>query len=143
MPANNLAAIYLNGAVKLWGLDIKPGVASVMPLSPIEGHPGWNGTALGFSADGTMLVTGATDRTVKLWRISDGKLLQQFFTGNGPVRALGFSADGQRIVVPGFWHTQIINIATGAMTVLGDAGGYEDAKFIGDGKSVLLAGNRR
>ena len=136
---HHLAAIYLNGAVKLWELHIKPGIASVTPLSPIEGHPGWTGTALGFSADGTMLVTGGSDRIVKLWRISDGKLLQQFFTGNGPVRALGFSPDGQRIVVPGFWHTQIINIATGAMTVLGDAGGY-DAKFIGDG-IVLLAGN--
>jgi WD40 repeat protein len=132
----HLAAIHLNGVVNLWQLHLEPDAATVIPLGPIEGHPGWAGTALAFSPDGQMLVTGGTDRTIKLWRIPDGALAQQFVTNNGPVRALAFSSDGQRIVVPGFWRTQVYDVSSGAMTALGDGGGF-DAKFVGDGTAIL------
>src|SRR5204863_3056540 len=54
----HLAAIHLNGAVRLWALNLEPDAANAVPMPPLEGHPGWAGTALAFSPDGTTLVTG-------------------------------------------------------------------------------------
>jgi WD40 repeat protein len=134
--SSHLAAIHGDGVVNLWALQLKPGVATVTPLATIQAHTEWIGVALAFSPDGETLATGGSDRIVKLWRVADGTFLRQFATNNGPVRSISFSPDGQRIVVPGYWRTQIFNVSDGALTALGDAGGCE-GRFVTNSLLVL------
>ena len=52
--------------------------------------------SVAYSPDGQMLASGSDDDTIKLWRTSDGELLQTYDqeTGTG-VRSIQFSSDGR------------------------------------------------
>jgi WD40 repeat protein len=54
--------------------------------------------AAGLSPDGTMLVTGAADKTARLWEAATGKPLGRPLRHQGEVRAVAFSPDGRRIL---------------------------------------------
>lgn len=56
---------------------------------------------LAFSPGGQQLATGSAqsrDGTVQLWRVADGALLATLAGHTGNIRALAFSADGQRLI---------------------------------------------
>jgi len=93
-------------------------------------------TTLDVSADGRFLVTGADDKTVRLWSLPDGRLLKVFRVPIGPgtagsVRAVAISPDGLTIAVGGtdaykdattdaaiskWHHVYIFDVATGRLT---------------------------
>ncbi len=52
---------------------------------------------LAFSPDATILATSSADRTVKLWRVSDGTLLRTLRHPEG-ITSVAFSRDGQWLV---------------------------------------------
>jgi len=56
----------------------------------------WNVPSLAFSPDGSMLITGAVDRTTKLWRVSDGTLMRTM-SQDGQGTSVAFSPDGTLI----------------------------------------------
>lgn len=71
------------------------------------GHPDGI-SAVALSSDGAMLASagsGYTDRTIKLWRTSDGYLLKEWealpYDGNsrGDATAMAFSPDGSKLAV--------------------------------------------
>jgi WD40 repeat protein len=63
----------------------------------MSGH-GNNINSLAFSPDGQMIASGSDDKTIKLWRISDGSEIQTFSGhGNLWVYSVVFSPDGQMI----------------------------------------------
>lgn len=65
----------------------------------LEGHK--DGTlCVAFSADGALLASGGNDRTVRLWRTSDGVEQGSFEGHGGPVRAVTISPD-RRFVYSG------------------------------------------
>jgi WD40 repeat protein len=48
------------------------------------GHAG-GVDSVAFSPDGSMIASGSGDKTIKLWRVSDGKLLRTLEGHTGPV----------------------------------------------------------
>lgn len=53
---------------------------------------------LGFSPDGSMIASGATDNTLKLWNPASGKLIRTFSGHNHDVLCAAFLADSSKIL---------------------------------------------
>jgi len=60
------------------------------------GHTGWV-YSVAFSPDGSLLASGSDDRTIKLWRVSDGSLVRTLTGHTGGVTSVVFSPDGSLI----------------------------------------------
>ncbi len=62
----------------------------------MAGGHSWSVYSVSFSPDGSLLASGSDDGTIKLWRVSDGALLQTYDeeTGTG-VLSIQFSPDGR------------------------------------------------
>nr|WP_229424505.1 hypothetical protein [Moorena producens] len=56
----------------------------------IEAHGG-DVRNVSFSPDGKLLASGSSDKTVKLWQVEDGKLLQTLEGHRSLVRSVSFS----------------------------------------------------
>jgi eukaryotic-like serine/threonine-protein kinase len=78
--------------VKSW--DFKTGE---VPNTLNEGHTEAIRT-LSLSADGSLLVSGGDDNTVKLWDMTTGKLRQTFKGHTAPVTSVALSQDGKTLI---------------------------------------------
>lgn len=58
-------------------------------------------SVLAFSADGTLLVSGGKDKTIKIWSVADGALLKTITGPTGTVYMLVISPDGKLLVSSG------------------------------------------
>ena len=54
--------------------------------------------AVGFSSDGTRIVSGSVDKSVRVWDASTGVELKELKGHTSVVNSVGFSSDGKRIV---------------------------------------------
>ncbi len=54
-----------------------------------------------FSPNGELLAAAVEDGTIKLWQVSDGKLLQSLKGHQGKVMSVSFSPDGQLLASSG------------------------------------------
>ena len=82
--------------------------------------------SVAFSADGTRLLSGSWDGTLKLWVIATGQMIRTFWGHSNRVISVAFSPDGTRIVSAGMDTTiRIWDAATGSQiaTLIGGRGG--------------------
>ncbi|MGF1583645.1 MAG: WD40 repeat domain-containing serine/threonine protein kinase [Gemmataceae bacterium] len=63
-------------------------------LLRLRGHRG-PALCVSFSPDGKRLLSGGSDRTVRLWRVEDGASLGSFEKHDGKVHGVAFSTDGR------------------------------------------------
>ena len=63
----------------------------------LQKHTGWT-NALAFSADGKLLASGSTDKTVQLWETTTGKPLATLTGHINGITALAFSPDSTTLV---------------------------------------------
>ena len=79
----------------------------------LSGHSGWI-TCLVFSLDVRSLVSGAGDKTVKLWDVQTGGVVRTFYGPTHSARSVSISADSRRIASGGWGgETYLWNIETG------------------------------
>jgi WD40 repeat protein len=93
-----LATAGRDGTIRLWN----PATGERLS-DPIRGHGGQWVTTVQFNRDGTLLASAGLDGTVKLWGMAPGQPHEQVVaTHRGPVGAMAFSPDGQRIASAGY-----------------------------------------
>ena len=54
--------------------------------------------SVAYSADGSRIVSGAVDKTSRVWDATTGELIRKLEGHSEGVRSIAFSADGSRIV---------------------------------------------
>jgi WD40 repeat protein len=121
-------------AAVLWALLAFPSRAEEPPPhQPILRIDGGNHTAiirrLAVSDDGTVLVTGSEDKTIRVWSLPDGALLKTLRPPVGPgddgkIFSVALSPDGKLVAAGGwdhstgddlFYHVYVFNRVTGAI----------------------------
>ncbi|MGK7877477.1 MAG: TIR domain-containing protein [Xenococcaceae cyanobacterium] len=115
---------------------LKQAVYGVKEYNRLSGH---HGSVLGvsFSPDGSMIVSGSVDNTVKLWK-SDGTLLHTLKEHSGSVNAVVFSPDGKLIASGSVDNTVKLWKSDGTLlhTLRGHSNAVKAVDFSPDGKLI-------
>src|ERR1700731_4841346 len=91
--------------------------------------------SVSFSPDGTRIVSGSDEKTVRLWDAGTGAHLQTLKGHSDPVTSVSFSPDGTRIV-SGSWDetVRLWDAVTGAhLQTLSHSGWVRSVSFSPDG----------
>jgi WD40 repeat protein len=109
---SHLATASIDTTARIW--DVATGERSWtlrseavnLPTGGPAGDPTrWPVLAVSFSPDGRRLVTGGTDRTVRVWDVASGKLLRTLTGHSMTVTGVAFLEDGKRIASSSLDHT--------------------------------------
>jgi len=91
-----LAAGDANGEIYIWR------VADSKQLLICKQHTGWvRAVAFNHASQVTLLVSGSTDQTLKLWDVNTGQCLKTYYGHTAPVRSVTFSPDAHKLVSAG------------------------------------------
>lgn len=144
-----LASGSYDKTVRVWDLasanakrDDDADVVSTLKSLRLEGHRGSvNGVA--FNADGSMLASVSSDRTLRLWDLNDDNRVQVFEGSPGPLFCVAFHPQGRRLATIGqdktirLWDV----VARQEILELEDVdGGLRQITFSTDGRYLAVAG---
>ena len=108
-------------------------------LRKMVGH-GSGVTSVAYSMDGTRVVSGSEDKTVRIWDASTGEEVQRLEGHSGEVSSVAFSMDGTRVVSGSDDKTvRIWDASTGeeVQKLEGHSGGVTSVAFSMDGTRVV------
>jgi WD40 repeat protein len=109
-------------------------------IEVVQNSPDGLISAVAFSPDGTLVLTGSGDKTLKLWDVATGKLLRSFDGHIGEVRSVAFSPDGTRALSGSKDKTlKLWDVATGKLlrTFEGHTFDVNSVAFSPDGARAL------
>ena len=145
-----------NGVLKIWD------VAGRQVTLTLNGHSAFVDNSV-FSADGKLLASADSDRTVKIWDVGTGHEIRALkahfravssfvYSTNGSIKyttpqlprtSLVFSPDGKRLASAGQdWSVRVWEVMTGeeSLVLKGHVGGVSSVAFSPDGKRLASAG---
>ncbi|MHA1989340.1 MAG: serine hydrolase [Candidatus Hodarchaeales archaeon] len=108
----------------------------------LKGH-GWRVREVAFSKDDTLLATGASDGSIKIWNISSGRSIYSLQRHLYGVIALDFSPSGEILASGGIDNkVNLWNISTGNLikTIQFNPHGILDLKWLPDGELLAVGG---
>lgn len=86
-------------------------------LKLLKGHTDW-AISVDFSSDGSLIVSGSDDGTVRIWDTEKGELTAGPFDGHvGQITSISFSPDDMRIVVGGWSGISVLDVESGSIVV--------------------------
>jgi WD40 repeat protein len=95
-PTGTVAALQCGEAIAVW--DVETAVLVRRIATPSSGQ-----AALAFSPDARFLAATSPSGTIKVWKVNDGKLTEEFRTRHHPpIYTLAFSRDGRLVASGGF-----------------------------------------
>ena len=114
-------------------------------LVELTGHEG-RVTSAAFSADGTLVVTGADDETARVWDAHTGAQLAVMRGHEGNVTSVMFSTDGKRVLTGSWDKTARVWEWEVGKTIIALRGHVDHVTSVGfsrDGKTVVTASKDR
>jgi len=119
----------------------KDAKTSAVAIPPLHGHTGWV-SSVAFSPDGTQIVSGSEDSTIRVWDAKTGQLALSPLHGHTSwVSSVTFSPDGTHIVSGSDDETiRVWDAKTGQLTfppLRGHAGGVSSVAFAQDGIEIV------
>jgi WD40 repeat protein/serine/threonine protein kinase len=159
-PDGRVATAGYDKRILLWNpADLKPfdfrklaegARLELPPYATLEGH-GAGVRSVSFSKDGTLVLSGSHDNTVKVWDAATTRTLKTFRGHNSWVRACAFSPDYRMILSVGHDHRALLWSITDYEEVRVLQGrileGHDDAvlaaSFSRDGQSIVTASRDR
>ncbi|MFM7405102.1 MAG: P-loop NTPase fold protein [Cuspidothrix sp.] len=124
-----------NGTVEIWD------VLTRTKWATCQGHTS-SVISVAFNHDGTQMVSGSDDHSVRLWDVQTGKAIGQPFSGhNGSVNSVAFNHDGTQVVTGSDDNTvRLWNVQTGkaiGQPFSGHTGYVNSVTFNHDGTQVV------
>jgi hypothetical protein len=113
-------------------------VCNLSLLQTLSGHPA--ASALAISADGQTLVSGGSDKAIKIWDLKTGQLRKTLQSDSGKIDAVAISPDGKTVVSGSADHRVRIWDLTRDQRPRMLAGHPEAVSWVGitpDGKTVV------
>lgn len=98
-------------------------------------------SAIGFSPDSRVLLTGGSDRVIRAWDVETGREIRSFKGHLGAVSRLAFAPDGQSFVSVGDNTARVWMLDTGELlhTLVVPGASVTAAAFAPDGKRLVTA----
>ena len=96
--------------------------------------------SVAYSPDGTKIISGSFDNTIKIWDANTGECLQTLEGHSHYVWSVAYSPDGTKIVSGSYDNTiKIWDANTGAclQTLTGHSGGVESVAYSPDGTKII------
>ncbi|MFK8184655.1 MAG: NB-ARC domain-containing protein [Phormidesmis sp.] len=135
-----LATGDTNSEIWLWQTAFSPTAGDIKShISTLQGHQNWVCSVV-FSPDGTQLVSGSADRTVKVWDVQTGACLQTLEGHQNWVMSVAFSPDGTQLVSGSADRTvKVWDVQTGEclQTLEGHGHGIWSVAFSPDGTRIV------
>ena len=111
----------------------------VSVLKTLEGHTGFV-NSVAYSPDGTKIISGSVDRTIKIWDANTGQCLKTLVGHSSDVNSVAYSPDGKRIISGSYDKTiRIWDVNTGECikTLEGHSNVVSSVAFSPDGTKII------
>jgi WD40 repeat protein len=109
------------------------------PIRAFKGHKSVV-TSIAFSPNGKYIISGSSDKTLKLWDVNTGECIRTFRGHIDAVNSVTFSSDG-RYVLSGSWDSAIklwdVNTGECIRTFRGHTGWVNSVTFSSDGRYIV------
>ena len=147
-PANSFAFLaLLNGSTNSKSVKPKLPINPSRRITPeelytLEGHSDYVNT-VAFCPKKDLLASGSSDKTIKLWEPSSGKILKTFSQNNSEVFSIAFSPDGNMLASKSAGNKLKVQITSNykkKRTLSGHSGSIYSIAFSPDG-TLLASGS--
>lgn len=143
------ALVLILGGVAVWQYRTwhaqTPQQVAIVPNKTLSGHTSFV-NAVVFSPDGRTLISAGADKTIKVWDLSDGRVIRDLSGHTSFVNALAVSPDGQTLVSASADKTiKIWDLTTGQeeRTLTGHGNFVNVLTISTDGQTLASAGADR